>query len=60
PRAESAQKLFEQSTADHKTFDEDIGSVFRYIEEQAEDEKAVVVITGSLYFIYAVRAALTE
>lgn len=60
PRAESAQKLFEQSTADHKTCDEDIGSVFRYIEEQAEDEKAVVVVTGSLYFISAVRAALTE
>lgn len=60
PRAESAQKLFEQSTADYKTFDEDIASVFRYIEEKAEEEKAVVVITGSLYFISAVRAALTE
>ncbi|MCY9421996.1 hypothetical protein, partial [Bacillus paralicheniformis] len=28
--------------------------------EQAEDEKAVVIVTGSLYFIYAVRAVLTE
>ncbi|UOY90187.1 bifunctional folylpolyglutamate synthase/dihydrofolate synthase [Bacillus glycinifermentans] len=58
PRAESAQKLYEQSRACHKTRDENIDSVFRFIEEKAADEKAVVIITGSLYFISAVRAAL--
>lgn len=58
PRAESAQKLYEQSRACHKTRAENIDSVFRFIEEKAADEKAVVIITGSLYFISAVRAAL--
>ncbi|MFN2745056.1 MULTISPECIES: bifunctional folylpolyglutamate synthase/dihydrofolate synthase [Bacillus] len=60
PRAESAQKLFEQSRAGHKTYDESIGSVLDFIHEKTADEKAVVVITGSLYFISEVRSLLNE
>ncbi|MCF7617462.1 bifunctional folylpolyglutamate synthase/dihydrofolate synthase [Bacillus sonorensis] len=60
PRAESAQKLYEQCHARCKTYDENIASVFRLIDEKAADEKALVIITGSLYFISAVRSALKE
>ncbi|MED2944774.1 bifunctional folylpolyglutamate synthase/dihydrofolate synthase [Bacillus swezeyi] len=60
PRAESAQKMFEESRSSHKTYDEQIDSVFHLIEEKTVDEQSVVVITGSLYFISAVRSALKK
>ncbi|MDA1477452.1 bifunctional folylpolyglutamate synthase/dihydrofolate synthase [Bacillus changyiensis] len=58
PRVESAQKLFEQCRITDKTYNEAIDSVIQFIEETRQDDDAIVLITGSLYFISAVRSMM--
>ncbi|MFS0654678.1 bifunctional folylpolyglutamate synthase/dihydrofolate synthase [Bacillus sp. 179-C3.3 HS] len=55
PRAESAEKLYTSSRLEAKTYDDDPESVLDFIQEKKDDPTAIVLVTGSLYFISDIR-----
>ncbi|RLQ98039.1 bifunctional folylpolyglutamate synthase/dihydrofolate synthase [Falsibacillus albus] len=54
PRAATAMELYEKSSSDQKTYGEDWMSVVKDVIS-GSDENDVIIITGSLYFLSAVK-----
>ncbi|UDB48577.1 bifunctional folylpolyglutamate synthase/dihydrofolate synthase [Bacillus safensis] len=55
PRAESAEKLYVCSQLDAKSYDDDPRTVLEFIQKKSDDPSAVILVTGSLYFISDIR-----
>ncbi|MBR0639540.1 bifunctional folylpolyglutamate synthase/dihydrofolate synthase [Bacillus safensis] len=55
PRAESAEKLYVCSQLDAKSYDDDPRTVLEFIQKKSDDPSAVIIVTGSLYFISDIR-----
>ncbi|MED1577818.1 bifunctional folylpolyglutamate synthase/dihydrofolate synthase [Bacillus safensis] len=55
PRAESAEKLYVCSQLDVKSYDDDPRTVLEFIQKKSDDPSAVIIVTGSLYFISDIR-----
>ncbi|WP_456266685.1 MULTISPECIES: bifunctional folylpolyglutamate synthase/dihydrofolate synthase [unclassified Bacillus (in: firmicutes)] len=55
PRAESAEKLYVCSHLDAKSYDDDPRTVLEFIQKKSDDPSAVILVTGSLYFISDIR-----
>ncbi|OLP65369.1 Folylpolyglutamate synthase [Bacillus pumilus] len=55
PRAESAQRLYACSQIEAKTYADDPATVLEFIREKKDDPSAIVLVTGSLYFISDIR-----
>ncbi|WP_368929821.1 folylpolyglutamate synthase/dihydrofolate synthase family protein [Bacillus pumilus] len=55
PRAESAEKLYACSQLEAKSYDDDPRAVLEWIQKKSDDPSAVILVTGSLYFISDIR-----
>ncbi|MBQ4815354.1 folylpolyglutamate synthase/dihydrofolate synthase family protein [Bacillus pumilus] len=55
PRAESAEKLYACSQLEAKSYDDDPHTVLEWIQKKSDDPSAVILVTGSLYFISDIR-----
>ncbi|MFP5281173.1 bifunctional folylpolyglutamate synthase/dihydrofolate synthase [Bacillus safensis] len=55
PRAESAENLYVCSQLDAKSYDDDPRTVLEFIQKKSDDPSAVILVTGSLYFISDIR-----
>ncbi|WP_313902602.1 MULTISPECIES: bifunctional folylpolyglutamate synthase/dihydrofolate synthase [Bacillus] len=55
PRAESAEMLYVCSQLDAKSYDDDPRTVLEFIQKKSDDPSAVIIVTGSLYFISDIR-----
>ncbi|WP_353856485.1 folylpolyglutamate synthase/dihydrofolate synthase family protein [Bacillus sp. Bos-x628] len=55
PRAESAEALYECSHLEAKSYASDPGTVLEFIRKKSNDPAAIVLVTGSLYFISDIR-----
>ena len=55
PRAESAEKLYACSQLDAKSYDDDPRTVLEFIQKRSDDPSAVILVTGSLYYISDIR-----
>lgn len=55
PRAESAEKLYACSHLETKSYDDDPRAVLEWIQKKSADPLAVILVTGSLYFISDMR-----
>ncbi|TQR24581.1 bifunctional folylpolyglutamate synthase/dihydrofolate synthase [Bacillus safensis] len=55
PRAEAAEKLYVCSQLDTKSYDDDPRTVLEFIQKKSDDPSAVILVTGSLYFISDIR-----
>ncbi|WP_073979804.1 bifunctional folylpolyglutamate synthase/dihydrofolate synthase [Bacillus safensis] len=55
PRAESAEKLYVCSQLEAKSYDDDPRTVLEFIQKKSDDPLAVIIVTGSLYFISDIR-----
>ncbi|MCW4643200.1 folylpolyglutamate synthase/dihydrofolate synthase family protein [Bacillus safensis] len=55
PRAESAEKLYVCGQLDAKSYDDDPRTVLEFIQKKSDDPSAVILVTGSLYFISDIR-----
>lgn len=55
PRAESADMLYACSHLDTKTYADDPATVLEFIRQKSDDPSAIVLVTGSLYFISDIR-----
>ncbi|MBV5112229.1 bifunctional folylpolyglutamate synthase/dihydrofolate synthase [Bacillus altitudinis] len=60
PRAESAEKLYVCSHLEAKSFDEDPRAVLEFIQKKRDDPAAMILVTGSLYFISDVRSRILQ
>lgn len=54
-RAESAEKLYACSQLEAKSYDDDPRAVIEWIQKKSDDPSAVILVTGSLYFISDIR-----
>ncbi|MGG0027350.1 folylpolyglutamate synthase/dihydrofolate synthase family protein [Bacillus safensis subsp. osmophilus] len=54
-RAESAENLYVCSQLDAKSYDDDPRTVLEFIQKKSDDPSAVILVTGSLYFISDIR-----
>ncbi|MGE6629064.1 bifunctional folylpolyglutamate synthase/dihydrofolate synthase [Bacillus sp. NPDC077027] len=55
PRAENAEALYSCCNLTHKSYTDDPESVLKLIEHKKHDRDAVIIVTGSLYFISDIR-----
>ncbi|PCK20637.1 bifunctional folylpolyglutamate synthase/dihydrofolate synthase [Bacillus pumilus] len=55
PRAESAEKLYTCSHLETKSYDDDPATVLELIQNRSDDPSAMILVTGSLYFISEIR-----